>query len=87
MSYLSISTWSLHRLLGPLRLTVWNAKTGKHDTNEHAQPLVHRLLELPAEAASRGYQALEVCHFHFPSLESDYLAQLAQCLRGCRHFT
>jgi sugar phosphate isomerase/epimerase len=76
MSYLSISTWSLHRLLGPLRLTVWNAQTGKHDTNEHAQPLVHRLLELPAEAAKRGYQALEVCHFHFPSLEADYLAQL-----------
>ena len=30
----------------------------------------------PAEAARRGYQALEVCHFHFPSLESDYLTQL-----------
>ncbi|MFC5652226.1 sugar phosphate isomerase/epimerase family protein [Paenibacillus solisilvae] len=76
MSYLSVSTWSLHRLLGPLRLTVWNPGTGQHDTKEQEQPLVHSLLDLPAEAARRGYEALEVCHFHFPSTDSDYLAQL-----------
>lgn len=81
MSYLSVSTWSLHRLLGPLRLTVWNAQTGKHETNEQEQPLVHSLLELPAEAARRGFKALEVCHFHFPSIDADYLAQLRSAFK------
>ncbi|BBH19543.1 xylose isomerase [Paenibacillus baekrokdamisoli] len=76
MSYLSISTWSLHRLLGPLRFTVWNADTSQHGINLQEQPEVHTLLELPAEAKRRGYQALEVCHFHFPSVEPDYLEQL-----------
>lgn len=76
MSYLSISTWSLHRLLGPLRLTAWNAEIGDHTLSEQEQPQIHTLLELPAEAAARGYQAIEVCHFHFPTTETAYLEQL-----------
>ncbi|MFC0330690.1 sugar phosphate isomerase/epimerase family protein [Paenibacillus sepulcri] len=78
MSYLSVSTWSLHRLLGPLRWTGWNEETGEHTTNEQTQDEIHTLLELPAEAARRGYQAIEVCHFHFPSTEPAYLEQLKQ---------
>jgi sugar phosphate isomerase/epimerase len=76
LSYLSVSTWSLHRLLGPLRWTEWNAELSIHTTREQAQPEVITLLELPAEAAKRGYNAVEVCHFHFPSTEPDYLEQL-----------
>lgn len=76
MSYLSLSTWSLHRILGPLRWTVWNAETNSHFTHEQQQPELLTLLELPAEAARRGYQAVEVCHFHYPSIEDDYLNQL-----------
>jgi sugar phosphate isomerase/epimerase len=76
VSYLSISTWSLHRILGPLRWTVWDAESITHQTQLHDQPQVLTLLELPAEAASRGYQAIEVCHFHFPSTEPAYLEQL-----------
>lgn len=76
MSYLSVSTWSLHRNLGPLRWTVWNAITGLHETVEQDQPQLLTLLELPAVCAAKGYQALEVCHFHFPSTDSDYLEQL-----------
>lgn len=75
-SCLSVSTWSLHRLLGPLRWTVWNAETGAHETHADEQPEVHALLELPAEAARRGYAAIEVCHFHFPSTDDAYLAEL-----------
>ncbi|GGD65841.1 sugar phosphate isomerase/epimerase family protein [Paenibacillus nasutitermitis] len=78
MSYLSVSTWSLHRLLGPLRWTVWNEETGEHSTNEQAQPEILSLLELPEEAGRRGYRAVEVCHFHFPSTAPDYLEQLKQ---------
>ncbi|MBO9597723.1 MAG: TIM barrel protein [Cohnella sp.] len=75
-SYLSVSTWSLHRLLGPLRWTVWNDATGEHETRIDEQPQAHSLLELPAEAARRGYQAIEVCHFHFPRTDAAYLAEL-----------
>ncbi|MCM3628636.1 sugar phosphate isomerase/epimerase [Paenibacillus glycanilyticus] len=78
MSYLSLSTWSLHRNLGPLRWTVWNEETGVQDTSVQEQPLLHSLLELPAEAAKRGYQAVEICHFHFPSTDSSYLKQVKQ---------
>lgn len=78
MSYLSLSTWSLHRNLGPLRWTIWNEETGEHNTSVQEQPLIHTLLELPAEAARRGYQAVEVCHFHFPSTEPAYLAEVKQ---------
>ncbi|MDF2960126.1 MAG: xylose isomerase [Paenibacillus sp.] len=78
MSYLSVSTWSLHRLLGPLRWTEWDAGTGKHTTRMQEQPEELTLLELPGEAARRGYKAVEVCHFHFPSTETAYLEQLRE---------
>lgn len=76
MSYLSVSTWSLHRLLGPLRFIEWDADTGSHQSRIQEQPEVLSLLELPGEAARRGYKALEVCHFHFPSTDAAYLEQL-----------
>ncbi|MCA0754348.1 sugar phosphate isomerase/epimerase [Paenibacillus sp. N4] len=76
MAYLSVSTWSLHRLLGPQRLTVWDAESSTHQLSIQDQPQRHTLLELPNEAASRGYQALEICHFHFPATDNDYLEQL-----------
>lgn len=83
MSYLSISTWSLHRMLGPLRWTRWNALTGTHDIAPEEQPECFTLLELPAEAAKRGYQAIEVCHFHFPATDETYLEELRQsCLEA-----
>ncbi|MFD0677305.1 MULTISPECIES: sugar phosphate isomerase/epimerase family protein [unclassified Paenibacillus] len=78
MSYLSVSTWSLHRLLGPLRWTQWDANSSTHSIRIQEQPEVLTLLELPGEAAKRGYKAIEVCHFHFPSTEAAYLAQLRE---------
>jgi len=78
MSYLSVSTWSLHRLLGPLRWTSWDAEAGEHRTNEQDQPRIHSLLELPGEASRRGYGAVEICHFHFPSTDAAYLEELRQ---------
>ncbi|GLX67962.1 hypothetical protein MU1_23070 [Paenibacillus glycanilyticus] len=67
--------------MGPLRWTVWDEQSGEHQTNVQEQPQIHSLLELPAEAARRGYQAVEVCHFHFPSTEPDYLAQVKLAFR------
>ena len=38
------------------------------------------LLELPAQLAARGIGLLEICHFHFPRLDDDYISQLRQAL-------
>jgi sugar phosphate isomerase/epimerase len=76
LSYLSISTWSLHRLLGPVHWTHWNADAGTHLTEDQHQPQLLTLLDLPAEAAKRGFAAIEVCHFHFPATDAVYLKQL-----------
>lgn len=78
MSYLSVSTWSLHRLLGPLRWTYWEEESRQHKTAVQEQPEELTLLELPAEAARRGYRAVEICHFHFPSTEQEYLSRLRE---------
>ena len=76
MSYLSISTWSLHRILGPLRWTEWDASSRAHVTKLQDQPEELELLQLPAEAARRGYRAIEVCHFHLPSIDAEYVDKL-----------
>jgi sugar phosphate isomerase/epimerase len=76
LSYLSISTWSLHCILGPLYWTHWNADAGTHLTENQHQPQLLTLLDLPAEAAKRGFEAIEVCHFHFPATDAVYLKQL-----------
>ncbi|MFC3804364.1 sugar phosphate isomerase/epimerase family protein [Cohnella sp. GCM10012308] len=82
MSYLSLSTWSLHRLLGPLRWTVWDADGERHIVNEQDQPQALTLLQLPAEAARRGYSAVEICHFHFPGTDPAYLNELREAFRS-----
>lgn len=38
------------------------------------------LLSLPAEVAAHGLSKLEVCHFHLPRTDSDYLAALRSAL-------
>ncbi|SFJ41600.1 Sugar phosphate isomerase/epimerase [Paenibacillus sp. UNC496MF] len=76
MSYLSLSTWSLHRNLGPLRWTQWDAEAGKHMFVENPQPELMKLVDLPAHLAKEGFGAVEIGHFHFPSTDDGYLAEL-----------
>jgi len=76
MPHLSLTTWSLHRELGPLRWTYWDKNEKIHKTKIEQQPENTTLLELPAILVKQQFQSLEVCHFHFPSLEKDYLFQL-----------
>jgi sugar phosphate isomerase/epimerase len=40
------------------------------------------LLDLPAQIAQRGIQALEICHFHLPRTTPAYLAELRQACRA-----
>ncbi|GIN72139.1 xylose isomerase [Bacillus sp. J14TS2] len=76
MSYLSVSTWSLHRLLGPLRWTAWDNAQKKHITKLEQQDNVIDLLDLPTILKEKGFAAFELCHFHFPFTDSLYLQRL-----------
>lgn len=78
MPYLSLTSWSLHRSLGPLRMTQWDEGAQTHIMEEVPQPDLIQLLDLPRLAKARGIQALDICHFHFPSTSSEYLASLRQ---------
>ena len=75
--HFALSTWSIHGLLGQARF--------RHDDGAvtldggEANGDVS-LLELPAIMANRGLNTLEICHFHLPSLEDAYLAELKQQL-------
>lgn len=89
MPYLSVNSWALRRHLGPLRWSVWDAKTQQIVVREDPQPETTHLLDLPRELAARGYQAVDICHFHFPTTDRQYLQQLKEaCTRhGIRFHT
>lgn len=81
MPYLSLTTWSLHRNLGPLRWTRWDSAEQKHVTEEQEQPETVSLLELPSVLAAKGFRAMEVCHFNFPATDDGYLENLRQAFK------
>ncbi len=78
MPHLSLTTWSLHRNLGPLRWTDWDEEKGTQLTRLEEQPETVSLLDLPAKLAKENFRSLEVCHFHFPSTDDHYLNQLKE---------
>ena len=39
------------------------------------------LIELPAEVAAHGYDAIELCHFHLPETSDEYLGALRKALQ------
>ncbi|HEX6971478.1 MAG TPA: TIM barrel protein, partial [Limnochordia bacterium] len=75
MSLLSVTTWSLHRNLGPLR-HVRRGEDGRLVSAIQPQPETISLLDLPQRLAALGFEAVDVCHFHFPRTDPDYLAAL-----------
>ncbi|HET9222502.1 MAG TPA: TIM barrel protein [Roseiflexaceae bacterium] len=40
------------------------------------------LLDIPSQMAERGITALDLCHFHLPTTESDYLEAFREALRA-----
>ena len=70
---ISVSSWTLHRALGAMWLDDFDpAKQTPPSPNREID-----LLELPGKAAAHGIRTLELCHFHFTSRDSSYLAELA----------
>jgi sugar phosphate isomerase/epimerase len=76
----SVSTWSLHRTLGdPVK---YGAEQGTNIPVETHGRGSLSLLELPAHLAEFGIHTLEICHFHLPSLDKGYLAELRAALEA-----
>lgn len=89
MRFFSLTTWSLHRNLGPLRWTSWDAENQTQRTEMEVQPETSTLLELPSVLTERGFAAANVCHFHLPDTGKAYLRSLRQSFEssGVRLFT
>ena len=68
----SVSTWALHPLIGtcaPGRPGDANAPLMGNREGEL------NLLDVPAALAAHGYKTMELCHFHVPTRDPEYLAQ------------
>jgi sugar phosphate isomerase/epimerase len=79
MPQTSISTWSLHRGLGPIYRPAADG-SGRLEPNGGFGAGEWPLLEVPAQLAERGIEWLEICHFHFPSVDAGYIAELRRAL-------
>ncbi len=75
----SVSSWSLHDALGG----PWYEDTGGGGRRNSRGPEASglSLIDLPAAAAGHGIGTLELCHFHFPSTDEAYLAELRAAIR------
>jgi len=77
MLRLATSSWTLHNTLGQ----VWYEQTGNGKAvNKGPEMAAMPLLDLPAFVAADGIDMLEIVHFHFPSTEDSYLAELKAAL-------
>lgn len=72
---LSVSTWSLKRELGAPSFYGVGDELPAHTHRRDA------LLQLPAKLRNFGIQALELCHFHLPSRDENYLVELRAALQ------
>lgn len=69
----SISTWSLHPSLGEAFYALKSPDSNELQLRGRKAARVD-LLDVPAEAREHGVGTVEVCHFHYPSVEPTYLA-------------
>jgi len=78
MIQLAISSWTVHGALGQ----VWYQPDDNGNMVNHNddQPASLILLDLPAHIAKDGIHVLELCNFHLPSLDDNYLAQLKSAI-------
>jgi sugar phosphate isomerase/epimerase len=75
----AVSTFSLSRALG--RYSGPFAKVSDEPrAGSEPPPDALTLLELPAVLAARGYDAVQICHAHFPARDAAYLESLRSAL-------
>lgn len=76
----TVSSWSLHRTLGRFVAPDSGALGGPCRPGA-SEPGGLALLDLPAALREHGYDTLQICHFHLPSREPQYLASLRAALQ------
>ncbi len=79
MTTKAVSSWSLHRTLGRFSGDD-SAFGGGRFIATPPDPDGLALLDLPVELRKRGFDALQLVHFHLPSREQSYLAELRSAL-------
>ena len=77
----AVSSWSLHHTLGRYFGAVAAPSLGRRLAVDAATPPDGvPLLELPALLKERGFDTLQLCHFHLPSRDRTYLGELRHAL-------
>ena len=77
----AVSTWSLHRLLGPTY--PYSPDPAKSATRQEPYGAGGAsLVELPKQLAERDIYRLELCSFHLPSLDPAYLAEFRAAMKA-----
>lgn len=76
----AVSTWSLHRTLGSY-IADDPTPPGSDGLRPTGPVTGTSLLELPGQLAAHGYDTVQICHFHLPHREPDYLAELRAALQ------
>jgi len=77
MPTIAVSSWSVRHALGPMYPGLALTQGARTVTNNRFGSGSLTLLDLPAAARAAGIGLLDVCHFHFPRTDADYLRQLS----------
>ena len=73
----AVSSWALHQTIGVMYRYPLDGSASTEDRFGTPQ---FDLLELPSQMRSRGYDRLELCHFHIPRTDPAYLAEFRAAL-------
>lgn len=77
----AVHDWSLHRTLGRFVSSEANPPGARGAMQpREADESALTLLDLPGELATRGYDTVQLCHFHLPNRDPAYLAELRASL-------
>jgi sugar phosphate isomerase/epimerase len=79
MSAKAVSTWSLHRTLGSFR-SIDPVSADRPPEGAAGPSRGLPLLDLPAELHRRGFDAVQLVHFHVPTRDPNYLDELRAAL-------
>jgi len=75
-----VSSWALHQELG--QPPFFGAEAGDSFPEFTPTSAKLSLLEIPAELARQGFEAMQICHFHLPSRDENYLAELKNAIQS-----
>ncbi len=72
MATIGISSWSVRHLLGPIYRGLALDPAARSVVDTYGMGAL-ALLDLPAAMQAQGYATLDLCHFHLPRTDPDYL--------------